>query len=290
MRKNRVLPLREIIIVPQPRRPFNAAMDLIDSHCHFEKFHQRGQVGAIIARAAELGVNRFINIGTSMDDWALYRDLARKHLGKLFWTAGLHPCHVEEDWRDHVTALSTYWTDDPAPVALGEIGLDNFHLPKYPDEAAEVKKRQADAFRAQLDMAFQFDAPIVVHSRNAFDETMAILEEKQFPGEKVVFHCFAEGPEEMKRLYAYGGRASFTGIVTYKSAENVRQAVIEQGIERIMVETDAPYLAPVPHRGKECEPGYTRYTAEKCAELLGLSLEDFATRATANTEAFFGLK
>ena len=111
-------------------------MDLIDSHCHFEKFHQRGEVGAIIARAAELGVNRFINIGTSLDDWALYRDLAREHPGKLFWTAGLHPCHVEEDWRDHVTALSTYWTDDPAPVALGEIGLDNFHLPKYPDEAA----------------------------------------------------------------------------------------------------------------------------------------------------------
>ncbi|WP_309400185.1 TatD family hydrolase [Cerasicoccus maritimus] len=265
-------------------------MDLIDSHCHFEKFAQRGLVDDVIARAAELGVNRFINIGTSLDDWALYRDLARKHPGKLYWTAGLHPCHVDEGWRDQVTALSMYFADDPAPVALGEIGLDNFHLPKFPDEAAELKKHQADAFRAQLEIAYQLDAPIVVHSRNAFDETMAILEDMQFPGERVVFHCFAEGPQEMKRLNAYGGRGSFTGITTYKSAENVRQAVIEQGMARVMVETDAPYLAPVPYRGKECEPGYTRYTAEKCAELLGVSLEEFAATATANTEAFFGLK
>lgn len=265
-------------------------MDLIDSHCHFEKFHQRGQVDAVIARAAELGVRRFITIGTSMDDWALYRDLARKHPGVVYWTAGLHPCHVDAGWRDQVATLSTFFADEPGPVALGEIGLDHFHLPKYPDEAAELKKHQVNAFRAQLELAFQFDAPIVVHSRNAFDETMAVLEDMQFPGERVVFHCYAEGPEEMKRLNAYGGRGSFTGIVTYKSAENVRQAVIAQGLDRIMVETDAPYLAPVPHRGKECEPGYTRHTAEKCAELLGVSLGEFAAQATANTEAFFGLK
>jgi len=265
-------------------------MQLIDSHCHLEKFHARGEVDAVLERAAQAGVSQVITVGTSMDDWALYRDLAQKHLGQVHWTAGLHPCHVDEEWRDHVTALSTFWIDDPAPVALGEIGLDHFHLPKFPDEAAELKQQQVNAFRAQLEIAIQFDAPVIIHSRNAFDETMAVLEGMQFPGERIVFHCFAEGPEQMRRLYAYGGRASFTGIVTYKSAENVRQAVIEQGASRVMVETDAPYLAPVPHRGKECEPAHTRHTAEKCAELLGLTLEDFASQSTANAKAFFGLK
>lgn len=265
-------------------------MQLIDSHCHLEKFHLRGEVDAVLARAAEVGVTRVITVGTSLEDWALYRDLAKKHLGKVHWTAGLHPCHVDAGWRDHVTALSTFFADDPAPVALGEIGLDYFHLPKFPDEAAELKQHQDRAFRAQLELAHQFDAPVVIHSRNAFNETMAVLEDMQFPGERVVFHCFAEGAEEIRRLNAYGGRGSFTGIVTYKSAENVRQALVEQGPGRVMVETDAPYLAPVPHRGKECEPAHTRHTAETCAELLGLSLEDFASQSLANTEAFFGLK
>ncbi|GHB96110.1 TatD family hydrolase [Cerasicoccus arenae] len=264
-------------------------MDLIDSHCHLEKFHLRGEVDAVLARAAEAGVSRVITVGTSLDDWALYHKLACKHPGRVYWTAGLHPCSVDEGWRDQVAALSTFFTNDPSPVALGEIGLDNFHLPKYPDEAAELKKHQANAFRAQLDLALQFDMPIVVHSRNAFDETMAILEEKQFPGERVVFHCFAEGADEMRRLNAYGGRGSFTGVVTYKKADNVREALFVQGAEKAMVETDAPYLAPDPHRGKECEPAFVRFTAERSAALLGLSLEDFAAQATRNTEAFFGL-
>jgi len=264
-------------------------MDLIDSHCHLEKFHQRGELEGVLQRAGEAGVRRLITVGTSLEDWALYRDLARKHPQRIYWTAGLHPCHVDEGWRDQVTALSTYFTDEPAPVALGEIGLDYFHLPKYPDEAAELKKHQANAFRAQLELAYQFDAPVIIHSRNAFDDCLAMLEAQDFPGERVAFHCFAEGPEEMARLNTFGGRGSFTGIVTYKSAENVREAVARQGLKRIMVETDAPYLAPAPHRGKECEPAFVRHTAEKCAEILGVPPEDFAAQSSRNAEEFFRL-
>ncbi|MEO0795373.1 MAG: TatD family hydrolase [Verrucomicrobiota bacterium] len=264
-------------------------MDLIDSHCHLEKFYQRGMLDDVLARAEEAGVRRMITVGTSLDDWALYRDLAKKYPGKVYWTAGLHPCHVDDGWRDQVTALSTYFSDTPSPVALGEIGLDYFHLPKFPDEAAELKKHQANAFRTQLDLAFQFDMPVIIHSRNAFDDTLAMLKEAKFPGERVVFHCFAEGAEEMKRLNEYGGRGSFTGVATYKSAENVREAVKEQGPERAMVETDAPYLAPVPHRGKECEPAHVYLTTNQCAQVLGMNSEAFAAQATANTEAFFGL-
>jgi len=261
----------------------------IDSHCHLEKFVQQGALAALLERAAADGVGRLITVGTSMRDWNLYAQLAEQYRGQVDYTVGLHPCDVEDDWRDHVTALPTFFTNTVAPVALGEIGLDHFHLPKDADEAARVKAQQEDAFRAQLEIAHQLGCPVVIHSRNCFADCVRVLRESGVDWSQVVFHCFADGAEEMQQLAALGGRASFTGIVTYKNAESVRQAVLEQGLDRLMIETDSPYLAPVPMRGKPNEPAYVRHTGEYLAELFGIPPEELAARTSANAKAFFGL-
>jgi len=235
-------------------------------------------------------VGRHITIGTSLKDWPLYYQLADEHAGVIDWTVGIHPCAVEEDWEDQFKSIASYFATEPMPVALGEIGLDHFHLPKYPDEAAEVKQLQVKAFKAQLNLAYQLECPVVIHSRNAFAESVKLIDESGVDWRKVVYHCFSEGPDEVRQLNERGGRASFTGIVTYKSAENVRQAMLAQGIERLMVETDSPYLPPEPHRGKPNQPAYVRHTAERCAELLGVPYEELVERTHANTVAFYGLK
>ncbi|WOO42903.1 TatD family hydrolase [Rubellicoccus peritrichatus] len=264
-------------------------MELIDTHCHLAKSVQARKLNEVLANAAEAGVGRMITIGTSPEDWKLYAELAAAHPGQIYWTAGLHPSDVDKDFRDHLTALAPFWTEDPHPVAVGEIGLDYFRLPKDQDEAAKIKRYQYDAFRFQLDLALQFDMPVVVHSRASFDDCIKTIDASGFPWERVVFHCFAEGAEEMQRLNSRGGRGSFTGIVTFKNAEAMRQAVVEQGLEKLMVETDAPYLAPEPHRGKPCEPAMVRHTAEKCAVLLKVDPEALAERTTKNAEDFFNL-
>jgi len=264
---------------------------LIDSHCHLSKFARAGTLDETLARAAEAGVSRMITVGTSLEDWELYHGLAKAHPGTIDFTVGLHPTSVEDDWEDHLKALPTYFGTEPGPVALGEIGLDHFHLPKFPDEAAEVKARQVAAFRAQLGLAYQFDCPVVIHSRKAFHECVALIDESGVDWRKVVFHCFAEGPVEMKILNEKGGCGSFTGIVTYTnaSADPVRAALQSQGLDRIMVETDCPYLTPVPHRGKPNEPAFVAHTAARVADLLDCSAADLAARATENTRDFYRL-
>ena len=131
--------------------------------------------------------------------------------------------------------------------------------------------------------------PLVVHSRGAFAECVAMIDASGFDWSRVVFHCFTEGPVEMAELTKRGGYGSFTGVITYKNAEAVRAASLAQGLDRLMIETDAPYLTPMPHRGKPNEPTYLRHTAEFCAELFGVSRERFAEVTTANAKRFFGI-
>jgi TatD DNase family protein len=174
-------------------------------------------------------------------------------------------------------------------VALGECGLDRFHLPKDPAVAKEMFQLQCDAFAAQLVLARRLDCPLVVHSRGAFRECIDLIEAGGVNWRRVVLHCFSEGPVEMRELIDRGGRGSFTGILTYKNAENVRAAAAVQGLDRLMVETDAPYLAPVPHRGEKNEPAYVRFVADRAAELLGVDSAHLRETTTANARAFFGL-
>lgn len=261
---------------------------IIDSHCHLDKFLHAGTLPAILEKSEEMDVQRMIAVGTEIEDWSIYHTLAKKY-PQIAYTVGLHPCHVEEDWESQLMGLSPYFTNEILPVALGEIGLDYFHLPKFPDEAAEAVSRQKQAFSQQLMLADQMDCPIVIHSREAFADTVKMIDEHDVDWNKVVFHCFSYGVDEIKQLNERGARASFTGIITYKSAENVRQAALSQGLDKLMIETDCPYLAPVPERGKQNEPGFLRYIAEYCAQLFEVPYSEFSAKTTANTEKFFGL-
>lgn len=264
-------------------------MELIDSHCHLKGFKDKGELDATLKRAAEAGVTRYIAVGTSEKDWVSYREMQMAHPGKINYTVGLHPCYVDAEWYHAVSQISTFFMPPHAPVALGEIGLDYFHLPKDPVQAGETILHQEAALRQQLMLADELDCPIVIHSRDAFKETVQLIDESGIDWQRIVFHCFTYGPEEIIQLNERGGRASFTGVATYKNAPKVREALRAQGIERLMLETDCPYLTPEPHRGKPNEPAYLHPIAERCAEILAVPLEELAVRTTANTKAFFNL-
>jgi TatD DNase family protein len=277
-------------------------MDLVDTHTHLDSFARRGELPDILARARVAGLAAMVTIGTDTDDWPLYRDLARDHPGTIHYTAGLHPCSVKEDWADRVAQLKGFWggtgaplpaaarTESvPCPVALGEIGLDRFHLPKDVAEADRIFGWQKAAFAAGLALARELGCPVVVHSRGAFRECVEMIDASGIDWGRVVFHCFTEGPPEMAELTRRGGWGSFTGIITYKSADPVRAAALAQGLDRLMIETDAPYLTPMPHRGKPNEPSYLRHTAEFCAGLFGTTLDRLAEITAANAKRFYGL-
>jgi len=267
-------------------------MGLIDTHTHLESFARRGDAAPILERARAAGLEAMITIGTDADDWGLYRDLAAAHPGFVHYTAGIHPCSVDERWEERFAQLAAFWDvkNGSRPVGLGEIGLDRFHLPKDdPATAARVFATQQAAFRAGLALAKQLGCPVVVHSRGAFRESVEMIDASGVDWTKVVFHCFTEGAAEIAELNQRGGLGSFTGILTYKTADNIRQAAQAQGLDRFMLETDAPYLTPMPHRGKPNEPAYLRHTAEFAAGVFGVSFDELAARSTANARRFFGL-
>ena len=239
------------------------------------------------------GLERLVTIGTDTDDLPLYRELAQTHPGFVSFTVGLHPCSVSADWAGRVAGIESYWTVggrvSAVPAALGEIGLDRFHLSKESGEAEKVFAWQQAAFVEQLSIAKRLACPVVVHSRGAFAECVELIDVAGVDWRKVVFHCFTEGPVEIAELMKRGGYGSFTGVITYKNAGNVRAAALAQGIERLMIETDAPYLTPAPHRGKPNEPAFLRHTAEFCAEVFGVNYEKLAEITTANAKRFYRL-
>ena len=281
-------------------------MGLIDTHTHLDSFARRGELPAILQRAQAAGLEAMITIGTDTDDWLLYRDLARDHPGRVHHTAGLHPCSVGADWAERVGRLEGFWggawppdalfdsqTRPEAafhPVALGETGLDRFHLPKdNPAEAERILGWQKAAFAVQLNLAKKLGCPLVVHSRGAFAECVEMIDASGMDWTRVVFHCFTEGPAEMAELTRRGGFGSFTGVITYKNADAVRAAALAQGLDRLMIETDAPYLTPMPHRGKPNEPAYLRHTAEFCTGVFGVGYERLDEVTTANARRFYGI-
>lgn len=272
-------------------------MALIDTHTHLESFAKRGELPATLDRARNAGLEALITIGTSPDDWELYRKIAQDQPGFVYYTVGLHPCSVDADWKLAVDQIEAFWTTKTSghksmqPVALGECGLDRFHLPKDDPAAAEaIFGWQRAAFEAQLKIARRVNAPVVVHSRGAFHECVQLIDASGVDWSRVVFHCFTEGPAEIAELTRRGGFGSFTGILTYKSAETIREAARQQGLARCLLETDAPYLTPLPHRGKPNEPAFLHHTAEFAArEVFRVSQETLATTTTANARRFFDL-
>jgi TatD DNase family protein len=272
---------------PRMGRTF-ARMTLVDTHTHLDAVSKAGGLPDLVRRAREVGVGWLIAVGTEPADWELYRDIVAANRDCLRRTVGLHPCSVEAGWEAAVSLIPGHWEGGCAPVALGECGLDRFHLPKEAEAAERVFGLQKAAFQAQLAIARRLGCAVVIHSRGAFRECVDMIDASGVEWSRVVFHCFSEGEAEILELKRRGGRASFTGILTYKNADGVRAAARAQGLDRLMIETDAPFLAPVPHRGKPNEPAYLRHTAEYAAAMFGVGLDELASATTAAARAFYG--
>lgn len=264
-------------------------MEWIDSHCHLDGFLKKGELAEVLQKAEEAQVHQMVAIGTEPDDWIINHELKLKFPNRIDYTVGIHPCYVKPRWEESVEQLSDYFSKPQKPVALGEIGLDYYHLPKDQADAEAQKYQQHGAFEAQLAIARKLDCPVVIHSRDAFEPTLELIDNSGVDWTKVVVHCFSYSSEQIKLIMKRGGRASFTGIVTYKNAPNVRKALIEQGIDQLMLETDSPYLTPEPHRGKPNQPAYVANIGIKCAAYFEVDIATFAQKLAENTRSFFGL-
>ena len=264
-------------------------MNWIDSHCHLEGFLNRGTLPEILEHSRDASVSRLIAIGTDPEDWKVNHDLSKQFSEEIHYTVGLHPNHVDSSWENYLADLSSYFTQETKPVAVGEIGLDYFRLPKEERKVVPMKSNQRAAFRHQLALAKELGLPVVVHCRSAFADCVAEIDDSGVEWSKVVFHCFADGPNEMRQLMERGSRGSFTGIVTFGNAENVREAALLQGLEKLMLETDSPYLAPVPFRGKFNEPAHLPHIGAYLSKVFEVEEEKLAGITTRNTLDFYCL-
>lgn len=257
-------------------------MGLIDSHAHltFPELHH--QVDDLLDRCTVSGVDAVITVGTDLADARAAVVLATHHAGRVYAAVGFHPHEAAKVQTDDIDAMVDIW-NDPCVVALGEMGLD-YHYDFAPHET------QRDVFAKQLALAVAFDKPIVIHSREALDETIGLLGDHGFRDRPVVFHCFTGTAEDAARIAADGWRISFTGIVTFKKSAWLQEIAKEYPADRLMVETDSPYLSPVPVRGKHPnEPSFVAHTARFLADLRGESFESFAERTESVTRDFFGI-
>ncbi len=252
---------------------------LVDSHCHLDYPPLAEDLNGVLARAGQAGVTHMLTIGTKLRDFPRVRALADQH-PNVFCSVGIHPHEAENEAAD-VTRLVEL-TAHPKVIGIGETGLD-YYYDKSPRE-----KQQAN-FRAHIRAAQQSGLPLIVHTRDADDDTARLLAEATNEGPPVrgVLHCFTSSRWLAERAIELGFYISISGIITFKNAETLRETVRALPIERLLVETDSPYLAPVPMRGKPCEPAYVAYTAAKVAELKGISVDELARHTTANFFTLF---
>jgi TatD DNase family protein len=264
-------------------------MSLVDTHCHLTYDDLAPQIDAALARARDAGVTRFITIATSPED--ARRGLAMMQERPEIWmSAGIHPHEAGKVTDDERYALEDLhhgrWETGAAGgrlVAVGETGLD-FHYDFAPREAQE------DVFRFQLRIACEVERPIVIHARRAEERVCEILDEYPKLRDRVVFHCYSRGPELTRRILDSDWWVSFTGVVTFQNADEIRESARLVPSDRFMLETDAPYLSPNPVRKvKPCEPAFVAHTARYLAELRGERFEDLCAATTRNAERFFGL-
>jgi len=260
---------------------------LIDTHAHLAASQFTDDLPAVIDRAAEAGVTRIITIGSDLEDSARNLEIAEEFSG-VYAAVGVHPTSVHEvtesDWVDRLRNMAAH----SKVVAIGEIGLDFFHPPRDGSSNDEWRARQERFFRAQLDLAEELALPTVIHQRECIEEVGTVLAD--YAGRvRSVVHCFTGTPEQMQAILEMENLISFTGIVTFPKALDVKESATEVPDDRLMVETDAPYLAPVPFRGKRCEPAHVLHTSNHIAELRGLDATNFANLTTRNAETFFQL-
>ena len=251
---------------------------MIDTHCHLTDIRLLDQIDAVMQRAAGAGVTQIMTIGTHPADWPACVDMCRKW-SNVRAAVGVHPNYCQEAELTDLARLGEF-LKEPGVLAVGEMGLDYFHQDAPRD-------RQAEFFRAQLTIARDMGRPAVIHCRQATDDTLAIM--KEFAGVPAVFHCFTGSLAEVRKIVAAGYYVGFTGVVTYKNAPEVRDSAAYVPEDRILVETDAPYLSPEPMRRQKInEPSLVMHTAAMVAKVRGVSVEELDRITTGNARRLFG--
>ena len=255
-----------------------------DTHCHLDPDTYGGDDGVdeVVARARAAGVSRMVTIGSGYGAVCIprARAVSSRH-SDVWFTAGLHP-HDAKLWDASVVDAITQAAADPRCVAIGEMGLD-FHYDMSPRDEQRV------CLREQIRLALSLAKPIVIHDRETDGETLQILdEERAFEG-RLLYHCYTGGLAHMQEIVARGGYISIPGIVTFKTAEVMREVAAAVPDDRLLVETDSPFLTPIPHRGKKNEPAYVALTGERVAALRGVTGEALARTTSENAARFYGL-
>ncbi|MDG1877477.1 MAG: TatD family hydrolase [Acidimicrobiales bacterium] len=248
-------------------------MRWIDQHCHLEP----GASGAEQVKVArDAGVERMVTVGCHLEQSQQMATVAAEHVG-VYATAGVHP----HDSKQGLAGIEEL-LELPQVVAVGEAGLD-YHYDHSP------RPIQRDVFAAQIQMAQRHHLPLVIHSRSAWDETFEILDREGVP-ERTVFHCFTGGPDEAREALARNCLVSFSGIVTFPSGQDLRDAAVICPLDMLLVETDSPYLAPVPHRGKPNRPALVPLVGEKIAEVKGVPVAEVAAATWTTAARFYELR
>ncbi len=262
---------------------------LIDTHAHLDLPDFSADLDAVIGRAEAAGVARIITVGTDLESSHRAVQISEHHPA-VHAVVGWHPSHAlaaPPDIRAELKQLAEH----PKVVALGETGLDYHHLsdghsPFGQQDQEQHKARQRDLFEQHLEVAVETGLNLVIHQRDCFDRTLEIL--RPFADRvRGVFHCFVGTIEEMNQVLAVGSLVSFTGIVTFKNAHAVRDTLAATPADKFMLETDCPYLAPIPFRGKRCEPAHVREIAVQAAQVRGCNLDSMADTLRQTAEKFF---
>lgn len=254
-------------------------MKLIDTHCHLYSEEFINDIDSVIANAQKEGVEKLFlpSIDSSAIDSMLL--LEQKFPGVCIAMMGLHPCYVKENYKEELSIVEN-WLSKREFAAVGEIGLDF-----YWDKTFTIQ--QQESFRFQIELALQYKLPIVIHTRNAMQETINIVKEYVSKGIKGIFHCFSGSYESAKEIINAGFYLGIGGVVTYKNA-GLSEVLKKIDLEHLVLETDAPYLTPVPFRGKRNESAYIRYIAGKVAEIKSIDIDEVARRTSSNAEKIFG--
>ena len=260
-----------------------------DTHAHLDFPDFQSDLPDVIERAMAAGIAKIISIGTDLESSGRAIELAGR-FPCVYAAVGWHPSHVTAAPGDVRPALREL-AKHPKVVAIGETGLDYHHLPGTRDGGTSAddesyKRRQAVLFEQHLEVAAEAGLNCVIHQRDALEDTLARL--TPFANRvRGVFHCFANDAAAMQRIVALNSLVSFTGIVTFKNGENVRRTLAATPLDKLMLETDCPYLAPVPYRGKRCEPAYVKEISEVIAQVKGGSLEELSEATCQTAEGFF---
>ena len=260
---------------------------LIDTHCHPQLGAYDDDRDEVIRHALEQGIG-MIAVGTTFEDSAVGIELVKKYPDKPMWaTVGVHP--TDETLAGIDISKLKDLVRQPKVVAIGETGLDYFH-----EDDPEALQLQSDIFEQHILLSLESQLPLIVHCRDlpgkffAYDHVLALL--KRHNVKKFVMHCYSGDWAHADQFLDLGGYLSFTGIVTFPKSETMQEVATKTPADRIMVETDSPFLAPAPFRGKRCEPAYVHYVAQKIAELRGMNITEFSTLTTTNANKFFGLE